>query len=202
MNIRSAAYFLMTDAGKTLTRPWTGSILTTETTKNQQDDAVSCARLREGMTSCPSPVYLLYPPDRNGRRPSTHTMLQYASPADRASQESFRLRQLQEYERSATSSTRDAREPGHNTSIDISQPDDSAEYPQTSEDQAKKNMKTQHGQTRPPLSPKRYTRIWVCCQNCWAPGPYSSLYSQCIGCYTFKCANCIEEVISTQEALS
>ena len=36
-----------------------------------------------GMTYSPSPVYLYYPPDPSGRRPSLHTQLQYTSPTDR-----------------------------------------------------------------------------------------------------------------------
>ncbi|OAX77971.1 hypothetical protein ACJ72_07724 [Emergomyces africanus] len=52
--------------------------------------------LQSGMYACPS-VYPVYPPDRTGRRPSQHALLQYASPADRRYHENLRLIQQQQF---------------------------------------------------------------------------------------------------------
>ncbi|QSS58432.1 hypothetical protein I7I51_07858 [Histoplasma capsulatum] len=52
--------------------------------------------LQSGMYACPS-VYLVYPPDRTGRRPNQHTLLQYTSLTDRRYHENLRLIQQQQY---------------------------------------------------------------------------------------------------------
>lgn len=53
--------------------------------------------LTSGLTASPYPVYLLYPPDPRGARPSKHTSMQYASPEDRKQQEHVLSEQRRHY---------------------------------------------------------------------------------------------------------
>ena len=144
-------------------------------------------RLNNGMTACPSPIYTVYPIQQDGRRPSTHTLLQYTSPEDRAFQESFRLQQEAEFER-ANNPTKHHSENGRPRDNDS--------------DKAKSlgpSFQQTQGEVRRPSPRRTSTLLWYCCRSCAAPGPYLSFYDRCIGCETPRCDNCMVERVSTEE---
>ncbi|PGH03131.1 hypothetical protein AJ79_07459 [Helicocarpus griseus UAMH5409] len=168
--------------------------------------------LQSGMYACPS-AYLVYPPDRTGQRPSQHTLLQYASPADRRCHENLRLVQQQQYD--AANHSRNATYAGRMTQGYggiIDEPERHLHYRsglQSKEDRSEnsafeKAEDRRREKKEPPRrvrSPRRrFTRVWTCCQNCSAPGPYSSLYSRCMGCEAPRCPNCIEMCVPAQES--
>ncbi|KAG5291859.1 hypothetical protein I7I48_03787 [Histoplasma ohiense] len=169
--------------------------------------------LQSGMYACPS-VYLVYPPDRTGRRPNQHTLLQYTSLTDRRYHENLRLIQQQQYSNAQFS--RDTQhtgrtDGGYPSIIDDTSGQKSRHAELHSKDQITKvsqveklNDKTSKtkGSTVKADSPnEKLTLLWICCQNCYLPGPYSSLYPQCLGCNTSRCSRCIEMLVQESPIL-
>lgn len=133
-----------------------------------------------GMTRNPSPVYLLYPPDASGRRPSSHTELQYVSPADRARATNQAGHQATDVARGNNQQYHtNATQPSHTTSS--YRP---TSYPFTA----------RSGTANSPLL-ESSTRgaFWYCCHpDCLNRGPYSfALHCSCTaGCQRPRCDRC------------
>ncbi|EEH21676.2 hypothetical protein PABG_03892 [Paracoccidioides brasiliensis Pb03] len=169
--------------------------------------------LRNGMYTCPS-AHLLYPPDPTGKRPSQHTFLQYASPTDRRYYEDLRLTQQQQYNDANPSrkTSHPVREKGERSVELLSEPavqfnsrlklqTRERRVTETSTGEAHDKISENRESLRELRSPRRrFTRIWTCCHSCVLPGPYSSFYSQCLGCDAPKCPNCIEVLVPLQES--
>ncbi|KKZ63712.1 hypothetical protein EMCG_02019 [[Emmonsia] crescens] len=161
--------------------------------------------LQSGMYASPS-VYLVYPPDRTGRRPSQHALLQYNSVEDRRYHENLRLIQQQQYY--DANSSRDTQRAGgtnegYRAIIDETAGQNSY-HPelQTREQRFKDSQVAKpEDKIRKARSPRRqFTRVWTCCQNCSSPGPYSSLYPQCMGCEAPRCSRCLEILVPAQDS--
>ncbi|OJD16698.1 hypothetical protein AJ78_03168 [Emergomyces pasteurianus Ep9510] len=163
--------------------------------------------LQSGMYACPS-VYPVYPPDRTGRRPSQHALLQYASPADRKYQENLRLIQQQQFYNA--NSSRAAQpfggsseryptvtdEPAGQTSYHTRSQTGEQWIPQLQVRQPEDQPLGTRASPRKALSSTRhFTHTWTCCRNCSAPGPYSSHNSLCKGCETPRCSMCPEILV-------
>lgn len=161
------------------------------------------SRRHQGLTRNGSPIYLSYPPDRSGRRPSEHTLLQYASPAHFATSqgpESARYsrassaHQQNDDNRSWTSPQRTM---GNATTMARrgSTPVIRGGGDYTSSEGSNRTT------TRPRTQPTR-TRYWYCCTpGCPSPGPYiESIYDNCaLGCGALKCPDCRREIVSLRE---
>lgn len=161
-------------------------------------------RQSSGMTRNDSPVYLLYPPDLSGRRPSQWTQLQYVSPDQRAA-----LQDPPVPERPSSVNHQPEQRPQHlgrNTSYGAynrTMGDTRLYYENPSirhtnsgpgnrtspESSNRSNFCRQHPQ------PTR-TPYWYCCRQCTYPGPHiSSLYASCSNCGVPRCSQCPEELI-------
>ncbi|KAK2799734.1 hypothetical protein FQN50_008382 [Emmonsiellopsis sp. PD_5] len=155
-------------------------------------------RLQYGMYAS-SPVYFAYPRDLTGGRASEHTILQYVSPEDRRQQEMRRaLQQQQQYEEACRS--RRVFRPARTTTTTSNEPSqrDTGHHESPPKEGVGPENRDSSPQTRPPR--RQLTIVWICCQNCSYPGPYSSLYAKCIGCEAPKCPNCREELVPAQES--
>ena len=149
------------------------------------------------MTRSISPVYIYYPPDRSGRRPSLRTELQYASPNDR------------EIGRDYTTSQHTATTPQQPLQYQQQSQSDQPAHPsrpatrrtsfssgvQEPLNNGLGNHQTRRGNSPFPgeHAPERRHPKWICCNpKCGNPGPYlDALYSECLhGCGTKRCENC------------
>ena len=158
------------------------------------------------MTTNGSPVYLMYPPDRSGRRPNEYTQLQYANPAQREARREFEASTF-------------------NTDPNYAQNEYSYYAgPAATNRAALQRTSTTHATTerlqfirgggdytssegsngpvsRPRTQPTR-TTYWYCCnEGCPMRGPYiEAVYDNCaLGCGRVRCSGCPREIVSLRD---
>lgn len=144
------------------------------------------------MTASRFPVYLLYPPDIHGRRPSEHTSMHYASPRDRAYQEWFRNEQNSLYEERFRPPNGHKNVQFPNQITYSNEPPAMPALPVRSSNRQIKQLyreHTFHTLRRP------FTLVWYCCQRCFDGGPHSSLHTHCPSCNRVRCPACEERII-------
>lgn len=163
-----------------------------------------------GMTRNESPVYLLYPPDRSGRRPSPRTELQYASPRERAAQrdptmvDQHRVSASRQPDRSSSCHIYN-----HYPSISSNHTSAAAPRPRYENTQDRRTVSGTvdytssessigEGHHRAPTQPTS-AAYWYCCQRCDYPGPYlSQLHMVCL-CGVRRCPSCQEETVVVRD---
>ncbi len=157
----------------------------------------------QGLTRNGSPVYLSYPPDRSGRRPSEHTLLQYASPtylATTQGPESARCyRATSAYQQNDDNRNRTS--PQRTTGNATTRVRRGSTPVVRGGGDYTSSGSSNSTTTRPRTQPTR-TRYWYCCTpGCHSPGPYiESLYGNCVlGCGALKCPDCRREIVSLRD---
>lgn len=148
-----------------------------------------------GLTRSKSPVYLFYPPDSCGRRPSALSELQYTNPKDRAMDEARISAQKQPsniscYQNPAPRSDTPGRQAEYNAYNNraFHDPSSARTYTDRAIIGAENHSFSRSSNSENPQEHTRTTRerVWYCDQpGCPYTGPYSEdLYEDCaLGCH-------------------
>lgn len=151
----------------------------------------------------------MYPPDPSGRRPSQHTQLQYANPAQRQAHERFVPTGSAQagYSYHSYQPTPSYISPPYNPVNPLRTTDNHTAAARRAEptiitragDNTSSGSSSGGGQ-RPHTEPT-ITRYWFCCTpGCPNNGPYiEGLYEVCYGCERPKCLGCRREIVSLRD---
>ena len=157
--------------------------------------------LGSGLTRAKSPVYLYYPRSEEDPKPSEHTKLQFASPADKRNAEQLRREQDELYYNGPYYSSQPReqhgnehegghqnRDPQYNT-----ESTDSRSPSCQQQGQAGPNSGTHSAQTETRTEPHRRLSSfsWYC--HCCREGPHPSWMTKCtqgLACQHQRCGDC------------